>query len=383
MRVLIVNEFIEMGGAEMIVAEQQRLFRKKGIKVKCLYFNKGTAKESCEDKYYYIPVKSKVNKVIFNCSVYYRIRKVLKEYCPDCIIIHNLFSSPVTQYFAFRKYKVIQLVHDYSVVCPTSFCVNQFGICKGYKRGICNKNCKYHNSKLLLKIKKIELKFVELLRKKYVSICISPSDMLKQYLLDYGYNALCINNYVSFPKWNIEKKKKGKIRYVYFGGLTKQKGILEFLKIFSEIIQEKNIEFDLYGSYSEIKYKQEVEAYLSEKIKYHGKVTHDIVINEIIKSDYVVVPSMWMENFPTIILEAMSLKTVVIGSDRGGIPEMLNDGRGLVFKYGDVQSVCKIIESSWNLTQLQYDLIVKKASEYYQTISDEKSYVNKWIKLMK
>lgn len=49
-----------------------------------------------------------------------------------------------------------------------------------------------------------------------------------------------------------------------------------------------------------------------------------------------VVPSLWQENFPTVILEAMSYGLCVIASRRGGIPELVKDKiNGLLFNPGD------------------------------------------------
>lgn len=40
----------------------------------------------------------------------------------------------------------------------------------------------------------------------------------------------------------------------------------------------------------------------------------------------VVVPSLWHENFPYVILQAFAAGTPVLGAHRGGVPELINDG---------------------------------------------------------
>lgn len=50
----------------------------------------------------------------------------------------------------------------------------------------------------------------------------------------------------------------------------------------------------------------------------------------------VIVPSLWHENFPYVIFQAFAAGKPVIGSNRGGIPELVQDGlHGLVYQADD------------------------------------------------
>ncbi len=63
-------------------------------------------------------------------------------------------------------------------------------------------------------------------------------------------------------------------------------------------------------------------------------------------------PSEWHEPFGLSIIEAMQLGTVVIGSDRGAIEELIRDGEnGLIFKAGDKAELVKRIHELWNSPQ--------------------------------
>jgi glycosyltransferase involved in cell wall biosynthesis len=55
---------------------------------------------------------------------------------------------------------------------------------------------------------------------------------------------------------------------------------------------------------------------------------------------FVVVPSEWYENCSMVVLEAMALGKPVIGSNIGGIPEQIEDGRtGFLFPMGDTAAL--------------------------------------------
>ena len=68
----------------------------------------------------------------------------------------------------------------------------------------------------------------------------------------------------------------------------------------------------------------------------------------------VVVPSEWYENAPLSVLEAFSYGKPVIGSNVGGIPEMIDDGNnGFHFQSGDVNGLQGKLELILGLSDKQ------------------------------
>jgi glycosyltransferase involved in cell wall biosynthesis len=66
--------------------------------------------------------------------------------------------------------------------------------------------------------------------------------------------------------------------------------------------------------------------------------------------DVIVVPSLWYENSPNVILEAFAHRIPVITSNLGGMAELVNDGEnGLLFKAGDPDGL------AWQLRRLLED----------------------------
>jgi glycosyltransferase involved in cell wall biosynthesis len=58
----------------------------------------------------------------------------------------------------------------------------------------------------------------------------------------------------------------------------------------------------------------------------------------------VVVPSIWLETGPLVVMEAFSLGLPVVGSRLGGIAEKVRDGvDGLLFEPGDEQALAAIL----------------------------------------
>jgi glycosyltransferase involved in cell wall biosynthesis len=78
--------------------------------------------------------------------------------------------------------------------------------------------------------------------------------------------------------------------------------------------------------------------------------------------DLVVVPSN-QDNSPSVIGEALSVGVPVIGSDAGGIPEVLRNFEMPVFPVGDVEKLTQLI-TSWK-PQIEPVIIREKAAKEF------------------
>ena len=69
---------------------------------------------------------------------------------------------------------------------------------------------------------------------------------------------------------------------------------------------------------------------------FHGRLPKDRLLDLLRRSAVAVVPSTWYENQPMAVLEAMAIGLPVIGSDIGGLPELIEAGRdGILVPAGD------------------------------------------------
>jgi glycosyltransferase involved in cell wall biosynthesis len=69
----------------------------------------------------------------------------------------------------------------------------------------------------------------------------------------------------------------------------------------------------------------------SDRVFFKGAIPANEVKNLLSQSEVCVVPSLW-ENYPTVVLEAMTAGCAVAASNRGGIPELIKDHEnGILF----------------------------------------------------
>ena len=271
-KILLINEYLSRGGAEIYMLNLMRLLKDNGYEVSLLCFDDKFNEKKLErnfgrniKKIYNIKgniLTSKIDKIIFNPYLYVKIRKTIKEIKPDIIIINNIFKSPVTQFKSLEGYKVYQIVHDYSIICPKAECIKpNLEVCGGYKKENCIKCCGKNKNKLQLRLKLMQISKVENLRKKIVTKVISPSNCLNNYLNNYEYNTICINNPINIiettTKENIDKFSKR--NFLYVGRIAEQKGIFKFLDAFIQFSKDRSVQIELIGSIDTKREQEQLE----------------------------------------------------------------------------------------------------------------------------
>lgn len=91
-------------------------------------------------------------------------------------------------------------------------------------------------------------------------------------------------------------------------------------------------------------FQQEVSDLAQGRLQLHDALPPAEVPQALIDADLLVVPSVWAENAPLIVLESLASGTPVVASQLGGLPELLGeDSGGLLFEAGNHQALAKIL----------------------------------------
>jgi glycosyltransferase involved in cell wall biosynthesis len=99
-------------------------------------------------------------------------------------------------------------------------------------------------------------------------------------------------------------------------------------------------------------------------------------------ASFVLVPSEWYENNPLTIVEAYSAGKPVIGSDIGGIPELISEGEtGFLFRMGDKEEFESKIRRAADLNNEQYQNMSRAAYNFATEIFSEKKHYEDLLKI--
>lgn len=164
---------------------------------------------------------------------------------------------------------------------------------------------------------------------------------------------------------NVGLKYKGQKYLIKALGRLRKKGI--------------NWHYYLIGGGDNYQLKKYVKKYnLIENVHFLGSLPHDEIFNKIDEMDLYIQPSL-QEGLPRALLEALSRACPSIGSNAGGIPELLDSN--MIFKKRNVSQLEKILyeisieklrkeaEKNFNKS-LEYDvnLLEEKRNEFYANL---------------
>jgi glycosyltransferase involved in cell wall biosynthesis len=168
---------------------------------------------------------------------------------------------------------------------------------------------------------------------------IAPSEFLATRYRDWGVPSERIrvrDNLVSTPRSaevpkHIRRMPGSVLRVGYFGQLSKLKGIGVLLDA-AEILREQKqtrIVFEIYGSDAgqppefQKEFRERIHT-AGKNVIYFGAYSRQQVTSLMAGLDVVLVPSIWWENSPLVIHEAIAAGVPVLCSDLGGMAEKAN-----------------------------------------------------------
>lgn len=362
----MVNKFLHLnGGSETYVLKLGEYLKQQGHQVE--YFGMKHEKMCMRNTmdvytqkmdFHTGSVVSKITypfKVIYSVEARKKIRIILEKFSPDVVHLNNfnyqLTPSIIVEIVKWRKKekkecKIIYTAHDYQLICPNHMLYNieQQSICEKCVDGHfgnCLKNKCIHNSGMKSLLGMLEAFFwnrVKIYR--YIDKIICCSEFMKQKIDKnpvLSEKTLTMHNFIEEHK-GVKKEKKEYI--LYFGRLSKEKGVLTLQKVCKEL---PDITFVFAG-------KGPLENTIEKlpNLLYVGFKTGDELKQLIGEAQFTIYPSEWYENCPFSVMESQMCGTPVIGAKIGGIPELIVEGKtGLLFASGNEEDLKNKIELLW------------------------------------
>lgn len=372
MRILFVNKFHYLkGGSEKYYFELAELMKEKGHEI-AFFSMKNDKNISTGCKEYFVEEidlntgsKLKALDVIYSKNNYKKMIEAIEDFKPDIIHVNNFqrqLSASIIKAANKMKVPIVFTAHDVQAICPAiTMMDNDKNICEKCMHGkyfYCVKKKCNKGSTLKSLIGAIEGYYyrIKKIYTKKINYIITPSEFYKNKLVEDGISEnkiVALHNFVELNNYNVETVDEGYA--LYFGRLSKEKGILKLIDAFSKV--EKGV---LYiageGPEKETIVKFIDDNKLNDRIKLLGFLDADEMKEKIRKCKFVVVPSIWYENCPYSVMETLAIGKPVIGANIAGIPELVKHNRsGFIYNYNSSDELAERMK-----TLFENDNLVKK-----------------------
>ena len=161
-------------------------------------------------------------------------------------------------------------------------------------------------------------------------------------------------------------------RFVFVGRLSEEKGLLTFVKA----VASAGVKATIVGTGPQ---EGELRALVESSgadVEFAGYQTGDALFDIVRNAKALVLPSECYENAPVVLLEAYGVGTPVLGSDLGGIPELIQPGvTGFLATAGDVDSFAEQLSAMAALSTNELEEMGKAGRSFVEDRFSREHYL--------
>jgi glycosyltransferase involved in cell wall biosynthesis len=345
LRILICSSFFPphyLGGAELIAYKQAKLLQQLGHDVRVFSGRLGghwfrPHRVTHEHGTFQITRVSLSAQDISGTSWDFNSPDIRREFCrtlddftPNVVHFHNIvgLSIGMLDECYRRQVPTVMTMHDYWGICfKNTLLKNNDNICK--QGGLVCLDCREMLAGRLPLPSPVRNAHI-LLALRQVDRLITPS---RYVATQYAANGVpsdkitVIQNGIDVENFAPGQRSTAGLTLGFIGHLGKHKGLEVLLHALS-LMDASKVRLLVVGAGEDAERLQTFchERGLDPYVTFYGHVENRYIATIYRQIDVLVVPSIWPENSPVTITEAMASSIPVIASDVGGIGELVDDG---------------------------------------------------------
>ena len=179
------------------------------------------------------------------------------------------------------------------------------------------------------------------------------ANWFKEILTENGYQSSSLIHIQPISKisltYIIQNDQPVKNRILFVGRIEPQKGLLLLCKAMN-IIYLKGIRLDVFGNIVEENYFKDCRR--EYVFNYKNTLPHHELLKLLPDYDFLILPSVFTEMYPLVIMEAFHGQLPVIASGAKGNVDVIKEGKnGFIFNYDDYKDLAKVIDKAYSLKE--------------------------------
>ena len=296
-------------------------------------------------------------KNIYSFEARKKLLKLIDDTQPQAALFLNAvyFSQSIIDACKKRNLPIIWRLSDFNLICGNYLFYRDGNVCtecvdSGTSKVLANRCGGYQKSFSAAMVRFLSMKLAAWRNiYRHVDYFVCPSKFMKKIMTSAGFSADKLVHIPTFVSTGSDEIKDAKTnQLIYVGRISPEKGVDVLLKAM-EKVKVNDWSLIIAGG-SDSDYAKSLIDLIPDsirtKIHFNGFLSLEQVKDRIQESRFVVVPSVWYENMPNVVLEAMSLGRPVIASRLGSLEEMINHGEtGFLFDPGSPEDLAEKITS--------------------------------------
>ncbi len=391
-QVSVTSYYYRRGGAEAVMLDQNDLLEAQGWKIVPFAMEYEKNFDTEYDDYFveeidfasdYKPVEKvrKALKSVYSLEARSAIGKLIDDVQPDIVHAHNVYHHLTPSIFGAVQKKgvpMVMTVHDLKIGCPSKLMLAPDGVCERCKGGktwnAVQQRCQ-KDSLVLSAVVALETTLHRSLGSynKNVDLFILPSHFHRNKLVEWGLpeaKTRYLPNAVDVTEM-VADFTPGK-RFVFVGRLSEEKGLLTFV----QAVADSGVAATIVGTGPQEEELRALVERTGADVEFAGYQTGDALFDIVRGARALVLPSECYENAPVVLLEAYGVGTPVLGSDLGGIPELIEEGEtGLLATAGDAASFATQLATMQAMSDTELETMARAGRAFVETRFTRERYL--------
>ncbi len=362
MRILLVNKFWRpVGGVEEHAFTLKRAFEERGHEVVPFAMADPENLDSPYSKYFVSPVEFRggavldrarsVGRAVVGLDTLRKLDRLLDEVPIDAVhVLHAYHQMGMTCLPLLKRRKIPTLLslHDYKVACPSyrffsdvtgkvcTICLDQKG---AFAWAPAKERCWDGSAAggVMLSLEAASTRITRAYQAPDVVLVLN--ELLRRSCLHAGVDPEKIRLIPHFVEPGDPADRRPGRHVLYVGRLVPEKGV----DVLIDAVAAAGVALRVLGDGRDRGALEARAASIGADVTFLGQQPKSVVLDELMTAAAMVVPSTWHEVSPLVIYEAMGVGLPVIGTELGGIPDLIGDGRGFLVPPNDVDALTAVL----------------------------------------